>query len=1004
MLWARTPYDWFRGSDAETYEGFDAHNPDYACGPEPVEEPICAGFDDLPVGPLSGAFETELLAGEATGDVQVLASAVNPADHGLAIGRRASGGAGAGAVELRFDPPVDQVLVHCHQEEAGRVSVLSGGTVVATAPVPREPDVLRFSGSFDAVRVEGSLVAVERVCFTPGWTCVPFEAASFPQGSTGDQSYAGLTVSSPSAMTVTGDQLWVDPVTFVWNLGGIFAPVPVTLSMVSVRLPQPVTRVRFRPAADCTVWVTGNSEEVAQLPAVAGQTVSIAARHGVIDRVVLLSTARLGVTGPCHDAGPFGWRRQEQWTWRRSMRAATERLSQVDPVLPAGDYTLSVLTGVEITGADPGSAWDPQTDTTFTVGVPPGLTTPTGDTDADRHYPAGGALADLTPYVETTVPVAGERSAYRSYDVGVAFTEPYVSRMFLGAAAELTVAVVDPNAVDRRAGAPNLWGHGPEVRLEEQETRFVKTLHGDGTRLCAPVDLTTLVRDEGLSAGAGELLAPATQHVAELRATGHARPAYRFAFTTSRFADFRHHVALADGRARRHAANGTGTADMGALAVALDAATGAVRSAVLAYEAARTSATTGTPTRAQLDAYPAARRALRAAREALAATRAAGFDALWQRSFAEPPQPGLPDGVELIHITGVGSAAAPVDALLLESAEPIRWERTEVVVEAATATAPPLRLRVLDAGDVGDPDRGAFRWSGVDARTDVELHTHLGVAAPRVAGAWTLELTVPEAGRVLVRVTVGAGGTATLTGLGGGAGAPATTGPTGAGGPVPLEVTGTALTGFRLIGRDMAVLSAEVEEPFEPVPASGPLRLTRGVLPPAAGRRRTAWMSPPTPTPRWLGTGSRGPTCGTSSVGGDYHVFAPGTSIRDGRTARVYGGVATTPADGGVDLYAGGTVGLLPGTGVVFRLFTPDGRVVHELVTLPDSVFVAAPPVRVWANGDMTRAFLLTGSTPPKGFGRLRLRWLREAAPDLPRLSVGGVVATESATVSFHLR
>ena len=89
---------------------------------------------------------------------------------------------------------------------------------------------------------------------------------------------------------------------------------------------------------------------------------------------------------------------------------------------------------------------------------------------------------------------------------------------------------------------------------------------------------------------------------------------------------------------------------------------------------------------------------------------------------------------------------------------------------------------------------------------------------------------------------------------------------------------------------------------------------------------------------------------------------------------------------------------------MVFRLAGPDGRVVHELVTLPDSAFVAAPPVRVWANGDQTRAFLLTGAAVPKGSGRLRLRWLREGNPDLPRLSVGGVSSAESAIVSFHVR
>jgi hypothetical protein len=70
--------------------------------------------------------------------------------------------------------------------------------------------------------------------------------------------------------------------------------------------------------------------------------------------------------------------------------------------------------------------------------------------------------------------------------------------------------------------------------------------------------------------------------------------------------------------------------------------------------------------------------------------------------------------------------------------------------------------RSSTAPEPAPPDRGAFRWAGVDARTDVELRTHLGVVAPRVAGAWTLDLSVPDDRRVRLRVTVVDGGTATL--------------------------------------------------------------------------------------------------------------------------------------------------------------------------------------------------------------------------------------------------
>jgi hypothetical protein len=982
MLWARTPFAWFRGSSQETVDGFDAHNPDYACGPAPVEEPICADFTDLPPGDLVGDFQTELLHGTATGTVRV------GADHHLLVGTTAAGRAAHGVAELRFDPPVDWLRVRCSTAEAGTLTVLREGGTVARLPVPRKGADLVVTGTIDTVRVEGTLTTVERICFTPGWTCVPFQEASFPQGSTGEQSYAGLTVYSCSAMQVVGDELWVDPVSLTWPIpGGIVPQQPSTVAVISVRLPQPVTRVRFRVTADCLAWVGGGGQQVAQLQATAGQTVAVSARDGAIDQIAISAATRIGMSGPCFDAGPFGWQRWEQWSWRNSMRAATQALSTEDPVLAPGEYTLSVLAGVETSGADQGMTWEPQQDAVFTVGVPPGLTTPTGDADADRRYPAGGPLADLGVYVDTTVPVAGERPAYRAYDVGVAFTEPYVSRMFLAAAADLTVAVTDPNGVDRRAGAPNLWGRGPEVRLGEQETRFVKTLHGDGSQLCAPVDLSTVVRDEGISAGAGELLAPATQHVAELRAAGHDKPAYRFAFTTSRFADFRHHLAYADGRARVHVPSGGAQADVPALSAALDAAAAGFAAAVTAFGTARAAATTGTPTVAQLDAYPVARATVRAARAALAAAGAAGFDALWAAAAAAPPDAGLPDGVELTYLAGLGG-------VLLESAEPVRWERT-AVDELATATVTPLRTVPLDVAAAGNPDQGAFRWAGLDAHTDAELRTHLGTLAPKAATSWTLDLTVPRTRRVRLRVAVAAGGTATLTGTGTAVSAPASTGPAG---DATLEVSGTDLATVRLAGSGVTLLGGTLDRPFEPVPATGPLRLARAVLGTThsidvtasadvalAGHTITWYdaLSPADPQP--------------------YHAFAAGTTVADGRTARVYGGSATTPADGGVDLYAGGTAGTPPPTGVVFRLHAPDGTVLHELCALPDSAFTTAGPVRVFPNADQTRAILLPPAPLPAGFTRLRLTYQRDPQNDLPRLSVGGVAGPESASLNFVL-
>jgi hypothetical protein len=144
------------------------------------------------------------------------------------------------------------------------------------------------------------------------------------------------------------------------------------------------------------------------------------------------------------------------------------------------------------------------------------------ETRVGRIWSAGARASGMGWIVRGLCPLG--RAGPGRYDVGVAFDEPYVSRMFLTAQAGLSVAVVDANGSDRPAGAPNLWGRGPDLKLGEQETEFIKTLHY-GTQLCAPVDMATLVHDEGVTAGAGELLAPSAQHVAELRAAGRGRPA-----------------------------------------------------------------------------------------------------------------------------------------------------------------------------------------------------------------------------------------------------------------------------------------------------------------------------------------------------------------------------------------------------------------------------------------------------------------------------------------------
>ena len=294
MLWARTPYAYFRGSDSETYDGFDAHNPSYACGPEPVEDPICLGFDDLPRGVLTGAFMTDRVPGTATGDVVVESSTMD--DLYLEVGRKA-GKPAFGTVELRFDPPVDKVWVTCWTGEGGRITLLREDAVIAILPVPRKEDRIAFTANADTVRIEGTLVTVEKVCFTPGWTCIPFDEGSFPQGSTGTVSYAGLGLSSRAVLRVTGDELWADPVSFRWPIGGIIPQQPITMAVIAVTLPQPVTRLPVPRHRRLRSVVVGTESRSPRCRRSRVSFIAVTARTGVIDKFAVSSPNRVGSTG-----------------------------------------------------------------------------------------------------------------------------------------------------------------------------------------------------------------------------------------------------------------------------------------------------------------------------------------------------------------------------------------------------------------------------------------------------------------------------------------------------------------------------------------------------------------------------------------------------------------------------------------------------------------------------------------------------------------------------------
>jgi hypothetical protein len=687
----------------------------------------------------------------------------------------------------------------------------------------------------------------------------------------------------------------------------------------------------------------------------------------------------------CWDAGEFGWARFEQWEWRESVRRSVESFYREDPVLPPGGYRLDVITAWQNEAGTGDPTWQ-TTPAPFTVGPPPGL-----GSGAGERYPAGGPLNDLGTYVAETVPKAGGRPFYRAYDVGVAFNENYVTTMFLAAGQPLTVAVVDSNGVDRRKEAPNHWGRGPDLNLSRSETEWVRTLHGDGTSRCAEIDLAPVVRDEGVLAGAGELLGPDELHAGELRAGS--KPVYRFEFVSSRFAGFAHQVSTFDGRC--HLLSTKTVQDPAGVAAPVLAARSALDGAASAAVIARNAVEGGTPTSAQLDALEAALAALRLRRETLRVEEQTAFEALWA-SYSLPKPQALPAGVECAR-TG--------DALLVESPEPLHWERVTAGLRRTTSV--PRRKRTLTFAPGLAPDVGDFSVGGLEWTTDAELRVVDGALERRVAGALALSVTTPRAFVVEAVVRVAANGSATLQPTGPGASAAATSGPSG-GTTTSLEVSGTELSSVTLSGAGLSLVSLSVTEAFEPRPPRGDVRLTAASLPTSTGDSNHYVDLIAHRAVDLGGWGLRWFDALAPAGSSSYHTFQAGRSLPEARRARVYGGLTGGKSAAGMDVHFGGTVGAVPATGAIFQLVDPAGEVAHELASLPygppslqdRSRFVAVP------NDDTTRAFLLS-TTDPLEPGHWQLELAFEStppSPDLARLSIGNQSLKEQAIVGFTIR
>jgi hypothetical protein len=190
----------------------------------------------------------------------------------------------------------------------------------------------------------------------------------------------------------------------------------------------------------------------------------------------------------------------------------------------------------------------------FKTGNPPGvgMTAATStDTGSQLSYPDGGLLSTLDCYVSRTIPEAAgaldpQYRAYRSYDVGLEFNESYLPQLYIAAGYELKILLYDHNgdAVLGSTGAPayitNLW----EVFATHAESTSESYYKRIATCMSGSITSTTSTARVNLSAVTPLLISPNIQYKAQVVATNGTSEyqVYQFRFRTSAFVSFMHHA------------------------------------------------------------------------------------------------------------------------------------------------------------------------------------------------------------------------------------------------------------------------------------------------------------------------------------------------------------------------------------------------------------------------------------------------------------------------------
>lgn len=200
-----------------------------------------------------------------------------------------------------------------------------------------------------------------------------------------------------------------------------------------------------------------------------------------------------------------------------------------------------------------GGSWDVQEFTEymfFKTGYPPGPPAPTQtEVDEAGRYDLDGPLVDLSAYIDYTIPAGAAADEaqpfiYRSYDMGVVYNDSYIDQMYQMAEQPIRIRLLDNNhqPVTNAAGEAlefvNLWGDNPELALTREETHYQDILNDSGC--VTGVGVTAETNTALIASSRDLLLSPQIQYRAQVLAGE--KPVYEFAFLTSRYANFLHHL------------------------------------------------------------------------------------------------------------------------------------------------------------------------------------------------------------------------------------------------------------------------------------------------------------------------------------------------------------------------------------------------------------------------------------------------------------------------------